>query len=228
MQSLGFAYAMEPVLRKLYPEQKEFSDRLKLHMNYFNTQPYLASFILGAVVGIEQDRVEGRNAVTDVQGLKTALMAPLGALGDSFFWGSLKPMAAVITVALVVGGIWWAPLFFLLFYNLWHIGLRMSLLFVGYRSRGDAVALMSRYRFTGWARQFKLISLVVLGGIVGALPVWRPEFKPEFRLPGIQLAVLGMAFTIILVAVLRRGGSPLKLMLALAVFCLVLAMAGVV
>jgi len=228
MQSLGFAYAIEPVLRKLYPEQKEFSDRLKLHMDYFNTQPYFASFILGAVVRIEQDRAEGRNALADVQGIKTVLMAPLGALGDSFFWGSLKPMAAVIAVAMVVGGIWWAPFIFLLFYNVWHIGLRVSLVFMGYRSSGDAVALLSRYRFTGWARQFKLISLAVLGGIVGGIALWRPELKPEFSMPDMMLAASAMAFTLLLVAVLRRGGSPLKLMLALAVLCIVLALTGVV
>ena len=228
MQSLGFAYAIEPVLRKLYPDQKEFSDRLKLHMHYFNTQPYLASFILGAVVRMEQDRAEQRAVIADVQGLKTALMAPLGALGDSFFWGALKPMAAVIAVAMVVGGAWWAPFFFLIVYNVWHIGLRVSLVFMGYRSGGDAVALMSHYHFTAWARQFKLISLAVLGGVVGAMPVWRTELKPGFQLPGMLLAVSGMAFTLLLVAVLRRGGSPLKLMLALAVLCLILALAGVV
>ncbi len=52
MQSLGFAYAIEPVLRKLYPDQAEYESRLRIHLEYFNTQPYLASFILGAVVTI--------------------------------------------------------------------------------------------------------------------------------------------------------------------------------
>lgn len=96
MQSLGFAYAIEPVLKKLYPDRTEYEARLRLHLDYFNTQPYLASFILGAVVRMEQDRAAGKETGTDVQDLKTSLMAPLGALGDSFFWGSLKPFAVVI------------------------------------------------------------------------------------------------------------------------------------
>src|SRR5512143_4202991 len=146
MQSLGFAYAIQPVLRKLYPDQDEYESRLRIHMEYFNTQPYLASFILGAVARMEQDRALGRNSSTDVSSLKRALMAPLGALGDSFFWGSLKPLAAVIAVAMLLAGAWWAPLLFLALYNVVHVGLRAGLVFAGYATRGDVAAILGRYK----------------------------------------------------------------------------------
>lgn len=227
MQSLGFAYALEPVLRKLYPDPIEYESRLKLHLDYFNTQPYLAAFILGAVVRLEQDRANGLNAATDIQGFKASLMAPLGALGDSFFWGSLKPLAVVVAAALIITGSWWAPLLFLAIYNSVHIGLRAGVLFRGYRSGGDAVDLMSRYRFTYGARVFKVISLTVLGGMLGMMPLWRPEFRPAVALPGMLIAVSGLTITLILVAVLRRGSSPVKLMLGLAAVCLAMAYAGV-
>jgi PTS system mannose-specific IID component len=230
MQSLGFSYALLPVLKKLYPDRDEFEARLRLHMEYFNTQPYLASFILGAVVRLEEDRAAGRAslAAIDAAGLKAALMAPLGALGDSFFWGSLKPLAAVIAVALVMAGVWWAPILFLALYNLWHVGLRLSLLFWGYDSSGDAMALMERYSFTRMARLFKAISLSVLGGILAGISGWRPEFVPNLTLPGPVVAGAALTCTLIIVTVLRRGGSPIKFMLGLALFCLALAYAGVV
>ncbi|OGW40411.1 MAG: hypothetical protein A2X58_04730 [Nitrospirae bacterium GWC2_56_14] len=230
MQSLGFSYALLPVLKKLYPDRDEFEARLRLHMEYFNTQPYLASFILGAVVRLEEDRAAGRASLSaiDAAGLKAALMAPLGALGDSFFWGSLKPLAAVIAVALVMTGVWWAPVLFLALYNLWHVGLRLSLLFWGYGSSGDAMALMERYSFTKMARLFKAISLSVLGGILAGISGWRPEFASNLPLPGPVMAGAALACTLIIVAVLRRGGSPIKFMLGLALFCLALAYAGVV
>lgn len=230
MQSLGFSYALLPVLKKLYPDRAEFEARLRLHREYFNTQPYLASFILGAVVKLEEDRAAGSapGAVIDAAGLKAALMAPLGALGDSFFWGALKPLAAVIAVALAMAGAWWAPILFLVLYNLWHVGLRMSVLFWGYHSRGDAMALMERYSFTRMARLFKAISLSVLGGIIATISGWRPELVPELPLPGPVLAVAALTGTVVLVVALRRGGSPIKLMLGLALFCLALAYAGVV
>ncbi len=228
MQSLGFAYALEPVIRKLYPDQAEYESRIRLHMDYFNSQPYLASFILGAAVRLEQDRASGRNTAVDVQELKASLMAPLGALGDSFFWGALKPFAAVTATALLLTGSWWAPLLFLLLYNIWHVGLRTSVLFWGYISGGDAVDLMTRYRFTKMAKRFKIVSLAALGGILGVMPAWQPAFKLSLNVPGAVLAFSGLAFTLVLILILRRGVSPLKLMLGFAAVCLVLAYAGVI
>ena len=62
MQSLGFAFAIAPALKKLYPNGAEYESRLRLHMDYFNTQPYLASFILGAVVRMEEERADDEAA----------------------------------------------------------------------------------------------------------------------------------------------------------------------
>ncbi len=228
MQSVGFAFAIEPVLKKLYPDPVDYQNRLKLHLEYFNTQPYFASFILGAAVRLEQERAAGRNTTADVSGLKTALMAPLGALGDSFFWGALKPMAAAAAVAVLMTGSWWAPILFLVIYNAWHVGLRLGMLFWGYASGGDAVALMAKYRFTKWARRFKVISLSILGGILGMMTSWRPEFRPAFSAPGLMLTLSGLGLTLVLIEFMRRGGSPVKLMLGLAAVCLALAFAGVV
>jgi mannose/fructose/N-acetylgalactosamine-specific phosphotransferase system component IID len=228
MQSIGFAYAIEPTLRKLYPDRAEYESRLRLHLEYFNTQPYLASYILGAAIRIEEDRVVGGNARGDVVGLKTALMAPLGALGDSFFWGALKPLAAVVSVALLMTGYWWAPILFLVFYNAWHLGLRAGMLLSGYRSGGDAVTLMTRYSLMKTTKRFKLITLTVLGGIIGTAPVWRPEFHPEVNWSFVPMAVSWLVVTMVLVAIVRRGISPIKLMLGLAALCGVLAYVGVI
>jgi mannose/fructose/N-acetylgalactosamine-specific phosphotransferase system component IID len=227
MQSIGFAYAIEPVLRSLYPNSAEYESRMHLHLEYFNTQPYLASYILGAVIRMEEDRATGRNANGDVTGLKTSLMAPLGALGDSFFWGALKPLAAVVAVALFMTGYWWAPFMFLAIYNVWHVGLRAGMLFWGYRSGGDAVALMTRYSLMKTATRYKLITLTLLGAIIGMFPVWRFEFHPMVGGSLWSIALYWLAIIVALVVIFRRGGSPIQLMLGLAVSCLALAYAGV-
>lgn len=228
MQSLGFAYAVEPALKKLYPDAVEFEARLRLHLAYFNTQPYLALYILGAVVRLEEERASGRAASSDVQGLKTALMAPLGALGDSFFWGSLKPFAAITAAAFALTGTWWAPIFFLAVYNSVHIAIRAGVLFSGYRSGGNAVDLVTRYRLTLMARLLKVASLASLGALLGMLPFWRPEMLLTFDTPRPALALAGIVLTTGLAAFLRKGGSPVQLMLGLAVVCVALAYAGVI
>jgi PTS system mannose-specific IID component len=229
MQTLGFAYAILPALRKLYPDSKELTSRINIHLEYFNTQPYFASFILGAVVRLEEERASGRNPDADVRGLKTALMASLGAMGDSFFWGALKPFAVAVAVAVFFAGLWWAPLAFLVIYNIWHVGLRAWLLFLGYESGGDAVALVGEFNFTKLARSLKTLSLSLLGGLLGLLPQWRPEFRlpvPAADTPAV--AVGGLAVTLGLIVLLRTGGTPARLMVALAVVCVILTFLGVV
>ena len=228
MQSLGFAFALLPVLRRLYPDREAFSSRLAAHMEYFNTQPYLASFVLGAAARIEEDRASGRNADADVVELKKNLMAPLGALGDSFFWGSLKPFAASAAVAVLLTGAWWAPLLFLVLFNIVHVGLRLSLVFVGYETRGDVVALMSRYSFTRLARRYKVLSLAIIGCIVGTLSAWGPEFRTPAAVPPPLLAAAGLLLTLGMIALLRAGASPVKIMIGLAAACLILALGGIV
>ncbi len=228
LQSLGFAFALLPALRRLYPDRSELSSRLAAHMEYFNTQPYLASFILGATARAEEERASGRRPDLDVTELKTTLMAPLGALGDSFFWGSLKPFAAAAAIAVLLTGAWWAPLLFLILYNVVHVGLRFNLVFVGYSTQGDVVGLMSRYNFTRLARRYKVLSLAIVGCIVGTISVWGPAFRPAIAVPPPVMVAGGLALTLALTALLRIGATPVNLMIGLAAACLAFALGGIV
>jgi hypothetical protein len=63
--------------------------------------------------------------------------------------------------------------------------------------------------------------------MLGMLPLWRPEFRPLFPLPDALAAAAGLAITLLLTAVLKKGGSPVKLMIVLAAVCVALAYAGV-
>lgn len=224
MQSLGFAFALIPVLRRLYPDRRELGDRLAAHMEYFNTQPYLASFILGAAARFEEERAQGTGSDAGPSEIKRTLMAPLGAMGDSFFWGSLKPLAATVAVAALFAGLWWAPLLYLVLYNLVHVGFRAGLVFAGYALRGDVVALVVRWNFARTARLFKVLTLAVLGCIVGTITLWRPELRLPVPVPGVTLASLVIVLG--LTALLRSGWSPLRLMVGLGVACLLLAWGG--
>jgi PTS system mannose-specific IID component len=225
MQSLGFAFALLPVLRRLYPDRAEFASRLGAHMEYFNTQPYLASFVLGAVARKEEERAGG-SAAEDPSAVKKDLMAPLGALGDSFFWGGLKPLSAALAVAALLAGARWAPLLFLALYNVVHVGLRAALVFAGYRSGGDAAVLVSRYHLTRLARVFKALSLAVIGCIAGTAAFWAQPFHPSLPVAGPLIPAVAIAAVLGMSVLLRIGGSPLKLMIGLAALCLALVLGG--
>lgn len=136
MQNLGLAYALYPALKKLYPDPARQLEAVKRHMVFFNTHPYVAAAILGGVLFHEERIARGKEPPDRVLAFKQALMGPLAAVGDGFFWLSLKPAVGALSAALVpLIGVW-APVVFLVLYNLVHLTLRARLYWVGL-SRGD-------------------------------------------------------------------------------------------
>ena len=49
MQNGGWAFALIPALKKLYPNKEDATKALKRHLEFFNTHPYIAAPILGAI-----------------------------------------------------------------------------------------------------------------------------------------------------------------------------------
>ena len=54
LQSLGFAYAMEPALERIYPAAGDRRLALQRHLGFFNSNPVLAAAILGCAVRMEE------------------------------------------------------------------------------------------------------------------------------------------------------------------------------
>jgi PTS system mannose-specific IID component len=131
MQNLGFAYCMVPALEDLY-EGEALKAAMCRHLEFFNSHPYMADALLGAAVKLEEGIANGENPAARVCAFKTSMMGPMAAIGDSFFWASLKPFAAALAVAGIFSDVAWAPLVFLLLYNLFHIGMRAYGLWAGY------------------------------------------------------------------------------------------------
>ena len=140
MQNLGIAYALYPALKKLYPEPGAQSAAVRRHLVFFNTHPYVAAAILGGILFHEERLARGEGSVERVTAFKAALMGPLAALGDGFFWLSLRPAVGALCAALVplLGA--WAALLFLLLYNAVHLSLRAWLFFLGMKMGDELVA----------------------------------------------------------------------------------------
>ncbi len=78
------AWALAPVLRKVYPNDEEYKAALNNHFNYFNATTCMASMILGATTATEER--DGIAAKEAVQSLKTSLMGPFSGVGDTIVW----------------------------------------------------------------------------------------------------------------------------------------------
>lgn len=106
-QNLGLAFAMWPILKHLYRNDKDaLPSVLNRYLEVFNTQPYMASFCLGTFARQEEliaqanTLTEFNERITEWGGLKRALSITAASIGDRLFWGTLKPFT--LLVALVV------------------------------------------------------------------------------------------------------------------------------
>ena len=132
MQNLGFAYAMIPLLRERKLSGRDEEEMLIRHLQMFNTHPYLSAPLIGSIIRMEEERQDGDDAAVIVM-VKQSLMGPYAAIGDTFFWGALRPCAGIIAVGLAWLGCIFAPLAFIVFYTPAHVWVRLKGFIEGYR-----------------------------------------------------------------------------------------------
>lgn len=138
MQNLGFAYAIDPALRALYPDVAPREEALRRHLRFFNCHPYMAAAIVGGAIHHEEKVAAGAQPDAKPLRYKETLQGPLAALGDGFFWTALRPFfGAVAAVGALLFG-WPAILGAIVVYNAIHLVLRIGLFRAGYL-KGDAI-----------------------------------------------------------------------------------------
>jgi PTS system mannose-specific IID component len=171
MQNLGFAYAIDPALRALYPDAERREEALRRHLGFFNCHPYMAAAIVGGAVHHEEKVASGAEPGEQPLRYKQTLQGPLAALGDGFFWTALRPFfgAVAALLALLVG--WPGILGALAVYNAIHLVLRVRLFRAGYR-KGDAiVADISRLGLPLAANRLRAAGAALCGLAAGVVVV---------------------------------------------------------
>ncbi len=162
MQSVGFASILGGCGRGfLKPEDR--AAFLVRHLEYFNTNPVLASYAIGGVLRIEERVARGEEDPREVTRFKRALVGPLAAWGDTLFWATLRPVAAAAgaATALVAGG--WGVLAYLLVYNVPHFHYRWRGLGEGYRLGMDLGPTLSRSPLRTLPVRIRRAGLLTLG-----------------------------------------------------------------
>lgn len=138
MLGIGFAHAIEPLLRPLRERDggARYREALARHARFFNAHPYVASLAVGAAARAELDGEKPER----IDRMRDALCGPLGALGDRLIWaGWLPACAATGLVLAALGARGWGVAAFLVLYNVVHVPLRLWGLRAGYRA-GTRVA----------------------------------------------------------------------------------------
>ena len=162
MQSVGFAFCMTPALRRLY-QGDDLKAALARHLEFFNSHPYMAGALLGASIRFEEEIARGEREASDVQNFKRFMQGPMAAIGDCFFWSSLRPFIAAWAVMGVLSGLWWAPVGFILLFNACHLGLRAYGLFVGYHDGEQVCEKINRLALVRFSERTHWLAAIFLG-----------------------------------------------------------------
>lgn len=226
MQGCGWLYSLLPALKKIHPNKRDLARSMKGHMSFFNTHPFLVTFVIGIILAMERSKQD----VDSIQSTKIAVGSPLGGIGDAMFWLTLLPIAGGIGASLALqGSILGAVIFFVMF-NIVHLGLRFGLAHYSYRKGVAAIPLIkANTRKVGHAAS--IVGMTVIGALVATyvrlsttLEITAGDAVVKLQtdvIDKLMPAFLPLVYTLVMYALVRRGWSPLRLICITVVLAIV-------
>lgn len=166
MQSLGFCFAIIPVIKRLY-EGEERQEALKRHLEFFNTHPFVASPILGVVSAMEEQKSNGAK-IDDgaINGLKVGMMGPLAGVGDPIFWGTLRPVVAALGASIAMKGSLLGPILFFVIFNSVRLSFMWFTQEYGYKKGTNIIKEMGGNKLQKLTEGASILGLFVMGALV--------------------------------------------------------------
>ena len=239
MAGFGFSFGMLPLIEKLYPDREQRAEALQRHSEFFNSHSWLTSFIMGIVASMEEKNANNpeEDNGDSISAIKSGLMGPLAGIGDSVFWGTLRPICAGIAVSLAKEGNIFAPLLFLVMANIVHITIRYKGVFLGYDMAESFMEGMESLQIKKWMKVATILGLMVVGALVGSwLNVTTPfvytvgesSIELQSMLDGIIPKIIPLGITLLLFYFVRKGKNINMIMLIMVLISFLLGFAGII
>ena len=236
--SQGIQYALSPALTKLYDDKKDLSKALVRHSEFFNSTPALCPFILGVTLALEEKNAEDQEFdESSINAIKVSLMGPLAGIGDSIFWGTLRPLAGGIACSLALAGNSFAPIIFLLLFNIPHLLVRYFGLKFGYNSGMKALVKFEELGLTEKIfSAASILGLLVIGGMVGsmvsvnlALTIGSGDSAVAINdiINGIMPKMLSLLTTYLIYVLIKKGIKVNYLLIGIVIVSILGALIGI-
>ncbi|MDP2573341.1 PTS N-acetylgalactosamine transporter subunit IID [Vibrio penaeicida] len=216
MQAAGWLYGLLPALKKTHTNKADLSKAMQGHMGFFNTHPFLVTFVMGIVLAMERSKQN----INSIQSTKIAVGAPMGGIGDAMFWLTLLPICGGIGADLALQGSIMGAVFFMVLFNVVHFGLRFGLAHYAYRMGVAAIPVIkANTKKVGHAAS--IVGMTVIGALVATYV--RLSTTAEITagdavvklqadvIDKLMPAFLPLLYTLAMYALVKRGWSPLKL-----------------
>ncbi|MDI6618059.1 MAG: PTS mannose transporter subunit IID [Clostridiales bacterium] len=167
MQALGFCYTIVPVIRRLYKTEEDIKAALKRHLEFFNTQPFFAVPIFGVAAALEEEKASGNDIdPSTINAIKVGMMGPLAGVGDSIFWGTLRPITAAFGASLAATGSLLGPIAFFISFNLVRLLTHWYGLVYGYRAGLNIIRDVSGGTLKSLNQGATVLGMTVMGALV--------------------------------------------------------------
>ena len=228
------AWAMAPVLRKIYKKDDEYKEALNNHFNYYNSTTVMSSVILGATLAIEEK--DGIAAKETVQSLKTSLMGPFAGVGDTFVW-VLWPtiMGSISGYMAQQGNPLGAIIWFICNIAFWFV--KSKFFELGYRSGTKMITELGQ-KLSVFTETTSIMGLSVVGALIATSV--KVQTALNFKVGEVSLAlqtdildqIMPALLPVLLTALVykllgNKKWTPTKLILLIIVISLVCSFFGI-
>lgn len=107
LYGLGFTWSMVPTLREAYKGDDEgLKAALHRSMATYITEPYYGAAINGIAVAMEEEKASGNDIPGDlITNTRLGLMGPFAGFGDSFHWGTIRPIVRAMFIPMATSGV---------------------------------------------------------------------------------------------------------------------------
>lgn len=235
MQAAGWLWAMLPGLKKIHTNKEDLSLSMQHNMEFFNTHPFLVTFVMGIILSLEQQKAD----INTIRAVRVAAMGPLGGIGDSLFWFTLVPITAGIAAPMAMEGNIAGPiLFFVITFGV-EMALRFWLMHWSYALGTSAIGALTA-NAKEFTRAASILGVFVVGALISnfgggtklamSFPIEGLEepLVVQDKLDGILPTIIPFALTMLCFWLLKKKGfTPIKCICVLLVIGIVGAVFGI-
>ncbi|MGI6741323.1 MAG: PTS system mannose/fructose/sorbose family transporter subunit IID [Brevefilum sp.] len=231
MQSVGYAFSIMPILKRLHPDPEDFKEAFITNLNFFNTNPVVgAPLIVGAHAALE----EAGASYDSTEGLKVGLMGPLAGVGDTVVWALYNSIIFTIGGSMALNGNAFGPIFVMLMVFFPYMAVRYWQYFWAYKQGTNLMASLGSGGIARITELATIVGLIVVGGFAPSIVRLATPLElsktavvegqevatvvnVQAQLDSILPFMLPVLITGISYALLKRGWKPIYVILMLIV-----------
>ena len=231
MMAYGYMYSIEKPLRKIYPNDDDFYAALERHTETVNVTPHVSPFLMTLGVAMEEQNARSEDFDTaSINNVKVGLMGPMSGIGDSFFWGTFRVIAAGIGIGMAQNGNVLGAVIYFLLYTAIHFITKILTAKLGYKmgvkflENSEENHLMDKLSYGA-----SILGMTVTGAMIGTMVAL--ETTLSFTLSGTETTLqsifdqifpglLPLGVTFLCLFLLKKNVKTIHIILGIFALCI--------